>query len=81
MCVMCGWAGGRAAVAWGGSVWLWQRAAEFVFSVICGASRYAPGSVSGAALEPGIQPGVLTQKLMLRRVHFTDFFPPTHAGW
>ena len=47
-----------------------------MFSVLFGASLYAPGRflVSGAALESGMQHFVLKQKIMLHLVDFTVFF-------
>ena len=47
-----------------------------MFSVLFGASLYAPGRflVSGAALEAGMQHFVLKQKIMLHLVGFTAFF-------
>ena len=45
VCVVIG-GGGRA-------VWFWQRAAECVFRVICGASFYAPASLFGGWSSSG----------------------------
>ena len=83
VCVMCGWVGVGGDGVGGCVCVVLIESCRICVQCVFGASLYAPGGclVSGAALEPGMQHFVLTQKIMLHLVGFTVFFSPNQAGW